>query len=83
MPLSTIVPTAIAIPERAIYCINAIKYFMAIKHIKTATGNEAATNKEDLKLNSIKITTIIVISISNPNASCKVPNVSLIKSVRS
>ncbi len=49
---------------------------MAIKHINTATGNEADINKDDFKFNSIKITTIMVIKISNDRASSNVPIVS-------
>ena len=83
IPISTIVPIAIAIPDKATIFASTPKYRIAIKHIKTATGSDPATNNDDLKLSSIKITTIMVISICNPIASSKVPKVSLIKSVLS
>ena len=83
IPISTIVPTAMAIPDSATILASTSKYRIAIKHIKTATGSDPATNNDDLKLSNIRITTIIVIRISKPNASSKVPKVSLIKSVLS
>ena len=75
-PTSTMVPIAIAIPERATIFASTPKSFMAIKTIKTATGNKPEIKMEARRLNTIMMITKMVINISNVNASLSVPNVS-------
>jgi hypothetical protein len=77
-PTSTIVPMAIAIPERATILASTLNSFMLINTIKTATGNNPEISIEALKLNTIIIITNMVISISRVSASFKVPIVSFI-----
>ena len=82
-PTSTIVPIAIAIPESATILASMLNSFMATKTIKTATGNNPEIKMEALKLKTIIIITKMVINISNVNASLRVSKVSTISSVRS
>ena len=42
IPISTIVPIAIAMPDKATMFASTPKVFMAMKHINTASGNKAA-----------------------------------------
>ena len=76
IPKSTIVPMAIAIPDSATILASTPKYRMAIKTIKTARGNRLVISKDALTLNTIMITTKMVINISSDKASSSVPKVS-------
>ena len=82
-PTSTIVPIAIAIPESATIFASTLNIFIAINTINTATGSRPDIKIEALKLKTIIIITRIVIIISNVKASFSVPKVSWISSVLS
>ena len=75
-PTSTIVPMAMAIPERATMLASTLNAFIAIKTIRTATGNKPEMRIEALKLRTITTITKIVIRISRVKASFNVPKVS-------
>ena len=82
-PTSTIVPIAMAIPDKATMFASTLNSFIEIKTINTATGNSPEISTEALKLNTIIIITKMVIKISNVSASSSVPKVSWISSVLS
>ncbi len=82
-PTSTMVPIAMAIPERATILASTPKSFMEINTISTATGSNPEISTEARRLNTITIITRTVISISSVRASLRVPSVSWISSVRS
>ena len=75
-PTSTMVPIAMAIPDKATIFASTSNNFMAIKTINTATGNNPEIKIEARKLKTITIITKMVIKISKLKASFKVPNVS-------
>ena len=75
-PTSTMVPIAMAIPERATILASTLKNFIEIKTIKTATGNKPEMRMEARRLKTITIITSTVIRISNVRASLSVPRVS-------
>ena len=62
-PTSTIVPIAIAIPDRATMFASTPKNFIAIKTINTATGNKQEINIEARRLKTQIIITKMVINI--------------------
>ena len=83
IPKSTIVPMAIAIPESATIFASTANNFIAIKTMRTATGNKPETTIDILRLRSITRTTKIAINISKYKAELSVPSVLLINSVLS
>ena len=82
-PTSTIVPMAIAIPDKATILASTLNSFIEIKTIKTAMGSKPEISREALRLKTITIMTNMVIRISKVKASSKVFNVSLMSSVLS
>ncbi len=82
-PTSTMVPMAMAIPERATILASTPKSFMLIKTISTATGSNPDIRMEARRLNTITTITRMVTKISRVRASLRVPRVSWISSVRS
>ena len=77
------VPIAIAIPESATIFASTLNSFIATNTIKIATGNKPEIKIEALKLKTIIIITKMVIKISKVNASVSVSKVSTISSERS
>ena len=76
MPISTIVPIAIAIPDSATILASILKIRIAIKHISTAIGNSPLIKIELRRCITNAITTITVTSISSISAVSSVPSVS-------
>ncbi len=76
MPISTIVPIAMAMPERATMFASTPKSFIAMKHISTASGSTAEIKIELRRCMTITITTMIVTRISSTSAVLSVPRVS-------
>ncbi len=83
MPISTMVPMAMAIPERATMLASTPKSFMAMKHISTASGKSPEMRMELRRCATIKSTTMMVTRISSNNAAFNVPRVSWMSCVRS
>ena len=82
-PTSTMVPMAMAIPDKATILASTLKKNMAIKTMSTATGSKPAISKEALRLKTMTTMTKMVIKISKLRASFRVPKVSSIKIVLS
>ncbi len=76
IPISTIVPIAIAMPDNATMFASTPNVFMAIKHINTASGSNALMRNELLKCSTITRITIMVTRISSERAVLSVPSVS-------
>ena len=76
MPISTIVPMAIAMPESATIFASTPIVFIAIKHINTARGKRPLISMEILKFITKTSTTMMVTKISSTSAAFNVPNVS-------
>ena len=76
MPISTIVPMAIAMPDSATIFASTPKVFIAIKHISTAKGSRPLMSTELLRCTTKTITTMIVTRISSVRAVFNVPKVS-------
>ena len=83
IPISTIVPIAMAMPERATMLASTPKTFIATKQSKTARGSNPEIRIELLRCIIITSTTMMVISISRERAERRVPRVSYIRSVLS
>ena len=83
MPISTIVPMAMAMPERATMLASMPKTFIAAKQASTASGNSPETNTAPRKFITSASTTITVTSTSSLRARSSVPSVSSIKPERS
>ena len=83
MPMSTMVPMAMAMPDRATMLASTPKTFMAIKHISTANGSMAPIRTLPRRLPTISTTTRTVMSTSFRRAAPSVPRVSRISPERS
>jgi len=83
MPMSTMVPMAMAMPESATMLASTLNCFIAMKHIRIATGSTAEISSELRKCRTITSTTITVTSTSSKSASLSVSSVSPISFVRS
>ncbi len=68
IPMSTIVPIAMAIPERATMLASTPKNFIAMKHIRTAIGSNPLIKMLLRRCITMRITTMIVIRISSLKA---------------
>ena len=76
IPISTIVPIAIAMPDNATMFASTPNVFMAMKHIKTASGSSALIRNELRRWTTITRITMIVTRISSNSAVFNVPSVS-------
>ena len=76
MPMSAMVPIAIAIPESATIFASMPNTFISTNAPSTVTGKDRATSKAARKRNSISKITTMVTSTSKLNASSSVPSVS-------
>ena len=76
IPISTMVPMAMAIPDNATIFASTLKSFIPIKTTKTVKGNILEISNDDRKCMTINKITIMVIKISSRNAWFKVSNVS-------
>lgn len=76
IPISTIVPMAIAMPDSATIFASTPKVFIAIKHIRTAKGSRPLMRIELLRCTTKTMTTMIVTRISSVRAVFNVPKVS-------
>ena len=76
MPISTIVPMAMAMPDSATMLACTPNSFMPTKHNRTVRGSMPLTNALLRRCITITSTTMIVTSISSQMASLSVPNVS-------
>ncbi len=74
--MSIITPIAIAIPDRATMFASIPMLRITINVNSTPTGNILEITIEALRFNTITITTMIVISISNVRELSSVPIVS-------
>ena len=81
--MSTMVPMAIAIPERATMFASTPPSFMKMKVNSTAMGNRDAIRKDARRCINMNSTTRIVTRISSEIAVFSVPRVSWIKPERS
>ena len=81
--MSTIVPMAMAIPDRATMLASTLNNFIAMNTISTATGKSPEISREALRLKTITIITKMVMRISILRASSSVCKVSCIKMDRS
>ncbi len=68
IPISTIVPMAIAIPDRATMLASTPNVFIAMKHINTASGSRPLISTELRRCRTITITTTMVTNISSVRA---------------
>jgi len=76
MPMSTIVPMAMAMPDRATMFASTPKCLIAMKHIRMANGSMPPISTLLRMCNTITITTISVTSTCCVNAVLSVPSVS-------
>ena len=76
IPISTIVPMAMAMPDSATMFASTPNSFIAMKHIRTASGSTAEIKIELRRCMTITITTMIVTRISSTSAVFSVPSVS-------
>ena len=83
MPTSTMVPIAMAIPERATMLASTRKVFIATKVIPMARGSSPAISSELRRWRTRTATTTIVTRISSESAELSVPRVSRMRPVRS
>ncbi len=83
IPMSTIVPIAIAMPDSATTFASTRKSFMKMKVNSTAIGKSAEISTEERRCINMKSTTMIVTRISSPIAFLSVPSVSSISPARS
>ena len=83
IPISTIVPIAIAIPASDMMLASTPNVFIAMNAISTATGSVVATTRLARTCNRNRTITAIVIAISCQSALVSVPIVSSTNSVRS
>ena len=74
--MSTIVPMAMAMPDRATMLASTPNVFMAMKHISTASGSSALISNELRRCITITRITMIVTRISSISAVFSVPSVS-------
>ena len=75
-PRSTMVPMAIAIPERATILASTPKSFIAINTIRIATGSNPEINNEAFRLYTMTTTIRMVIRTSKMSAKLSVSKVS-------
>ena len=83
IPMSTIVPIAMAMPDRATTFASTPKTRIATNVIRIAMGSTLAISSELRRLSTITATTMIVISTSWLRASRSVPRVSPMSPLRS
>ena len=76
MPMSTIVPIAIAMPDRATTLASTPNVFIAIKHSSTASGSKELMSNELRRWSTDTRITITVTRISSTRAVLSVPSVS-------
>ncbi len=76
IPISTMVPIAIAIPDNATMFASTPNAFIAMKHIRTASGSNALIKIELRMCRTITKITMIVTRISSVSAVFRVPSVS-------
>ena len=76
IPISTMVPMAMAIPERATIFASTPNTFMAMKHMRTASGSNPEMSMELLRCMTMMRTTMMVTRISPARAELSVPSVS-------
>jgi hypothetical protein len=77
MPISTIVPIAIAIPDSATMLASMPKVFIAMKHIRIARGRSAPIRIELFRCRTRTITTMTVTRTSSVSAVLSVSNTSV------
>ena len=82
-PMSTMVPMAMAMPERATMLASTPTRFMTTNTISTASGSTSETSSPPRRLPIIISTTMTVIRICRTRASLRVPRVSSMSPVRS
>ena len=82
-PISTMVPMAMAMPERATIFASTAKILMAMKHISTARGSSPEMSAALRKWATITRMTATVTRISSSRALSRVPRVSWMSPVRS
>ena len=83
MPMSTMVPMAMAMPDRATILASTPKRFMAMKHIITAMGSSAEMRTELRRCMTSTRTTMTVTRICCHRASPRVSRVSWMRPERS
>ena len=76
IPISTMVPMAMAIPDRATILASTPKSFIPTKTIRTVKGSRLVIRKEDFRCINMTKITMMVIKISSRSACFRVPNVS-------
>ncbi len=76
MPMSTIVPIAMAMPESATMFASTPVWRMPMKHMSTARGRSPEIRTELRRWRTITTTTMIVTRICWIRASLSVPSVS-------
>ncbi len=76
IPISTMVPMAMAIPDRDTMLASTPANFIAIKVINTATGSIPEIRMDVRKFSTITTITMMVINTSSESASSSVPSVS-------
>ena len=83
IPMSTITPIAIAIPDNATIFASTPKNLISMKVISTPAGKRPAMITDALRLRTRTIITIMLMRISCESADPSVPIVSLIRVVLS
>ena len=83
MPISTITPIAIAIPDKATMFASTPLNLIRMNVIRTPIGSSPATISDALRFITRIIMTMMLIRISCDNADPRVPMVSFIKAVLS
>jgi hypothetical protein len=83
IPMSTIVPMAMAMPESATMLASTPNIFIAMNPISTAMGSIELTSNALRKCITITMTTMMVTRISSMSALLSVPSVSWMSPVRS
>ena len=83
MPMSTIVPIAIAMPDKATMFASMPNAFMRMKQASTATGNKPLMSSDERTFITMTTTTMMVIKICRSIAVSRVAMVSLMSPDRS
>ncbi|OPZ16142.1 MAG: hypothetical protein BWZ10_01533 [candidate division BRC1 bacterium ADurb.BinA364] len=83
MPMSTTVPMAMAMPERATTLASTPNSFIMMNALSTVSGSRLEISSELRKCIAMTSTTMMVIRISSRRANLSVPSVSWINPVRS
>ncbi len=78
IPISTMTPIAIAIPESALRLASTPKAFIIMKVMSTAKGRTREMRAELIRLVTMTITTMIATRVSSERAFFRVPRVSWI-----